>query len=686
MPGMTRRFRERVRQAIADEDLQIALDANADRRMSAHAQAFEAIGGLPDARSRAAAIRHQTLGQLDATLEDFKQALTSNGMLVHEADDAQAACHIVLDIARSHRARLVVKAKSMVSEEIDLNASLEAAGIQVVETDLGEYIVQLRGEKPAHIITPAIHLRRSQVGQTLADSLGVPYTDDVTEMTHTARLALRQAFLKADLGISGVNFGVAETGTLCLVTNEGNGRLVTTLPPVHIALMGIERLVPSLRDLALMLELLPRSATGQALTSYVSLIQRPRQPGDADGPQERHVVLIDNGRRRLRQSPQAAALLCIRCGACLNACPVYREVGGHAYDSVYPGPIGSVISPALFGSRRYGHLATASSLCGACEDVCPVGVPLTRLLVQTRHEFRSQAPSPSWLTLGLSAYARLAARPRLFRLAQSLAAIGLRALPRHNGWITAAPPPLSAWTRRRHLPPLQLRPCLVEEVEPQKAGGPAAAAFEPASLSGAPAVTHGSPHESLSSQFTQTLHALGGRVIACQPAEFGARLRELILERGWRIGLAWEDIDPWLEEARRAAESAGARLLHLPAGEPVSVEGTDLPRAEFGLTGSLAGLAATGTLAIPGGPGRPGLASLLPRAHLAMLHTGQLHASLQEWLAQGAGPSLSAWSQMALISGPSRTADIEMTLTIGVHGPEEVIVFLIDDSGGGFNS
>ncbi|MBI1854677.1 MAG: lactate utilization protein, partial [Chloroflexi bacterium] len=249
--------------------------------------------------------------------------------------------------------------------------------------------MQLRGEKPAHIITPAVHLRRADVGRLFHEKLGIPYTEDIPTLTDTARKVLREVFLAADIGISGVNFGVAETGTLCIVTNEGNGRMVTTMPPVHIALMGMERIVPTLDDLALMLSLLPRSATGQKLSVYTQLIHSPRRAGETDGAQERHLVIIDNGRSRLRNSPLHEALYCIRCGACLNACPVFRELGGHAYVgsdgsiAPYPGPIGSVVSPGLLG-ENFVHLAQASSLCGACKDACPVDIDLPKLLTRVR--------------------------------------------------------------------------------------------------------------------------------------------------------------------------------------------------------------------------------------------------------------------------------------------------------------
>ncbi|RMF46382.1 MAG: lactate utilization protein, partial [Anaerolineae bacterium] len=290
-------FRQRIREALANPALQSALDKNAERRKTVRARAFASLPeeGRP-LKARAHQIRQDVIGNLDALLETFVHNAQANGLRVHRAANAAEARRIVLDIVQQHNARLVAKSKSMVSEEIGLNAALEAAGVRVVETDLGEFIVQLRGEKPAHIITPAVHLRREDVGRTFAEKLGIPYTTDVAEMNAAARRTLREVFLRADVGISGVNFGVAESGTLCIVTNEGNGRMVTTLPKVHIALMGMERLVPRLDDLAVMLDLLPRSATGQKLTTYVSLLNRPRQPDDPDGPQERHVIILDNGR------------------------------------------------------------------------------------------------------------------------------------------------------------------------------------------------------------------------------------------------------------------------------------------------------------------------------------------------------------------------------------------------------
>ncbi|MGE5462796.1 MAG: LUD domain-containing protein, partial [Syntrophothermus sp.] len=370
----TSEFRKRIRTNISNDSLQMALDANTERRLRGRALAVAALPDWQERRQRAHAIRAHVIEHLEEYLSQFIARNEENGVTVHRARDAAEAIQIMLKIAAGVTARdkglLVAKSKSMVSEEINLNDVLQAQGIRVVETDLGEYIVQLRGEKPAHIITPAVHLRRNDVAQLFHDKLGIPYTEDISTLTLTARKVLREVFLTADIGISGVNFGIVENGAICIVTNEGNGRMVTTLPKTYIALMGMERLLPTLDDLALFLSMLPRSATTQKLSVYTQLLRKP-------GPnQARHLIILDNGRMRLRNSPLKEALYCIRCGACLNACPVFREIGGHAYIGAdqkiapYPGPIGSVVSPGLLG-ENFVHLAQASSLCGACKEICP---------------------------------------------------------------------------------------------------------------------------------------------------------------------------------------------------------------------------------------------------------------------------------------------------------------------------
>jgi L-lactate dehydrogenase complex protein LldF len=451
-------FRRRVAQALADPGLHVALDRAVEHSTAARAKA---MASLPDAdalRDHARQVRAHTLSRLDSYLTQFTGTVEAAGGQVHWAQDAAQARRIVLDLAAAHGVKLAVKSKSMVSEEIGLNHALEAAGIEVVESDLGEYIIQLAGETPSHIITPAIHKTKEQVGQLLHQKLGIPLTYDLLEMTVTARAVLRRIFLSADMGVSGVNFGVAETGSLCLVTNEGNGRMTTTLPRLHVALMGIERLVPSLEDLSLMLQLLGRSATGQKLSVYTSLLTGPRRPstasggeGEPDGPDELHLVLVDNGRSRILGSRLAEILYCIRCGACLGACPVYRQIGGHAYGSVYTGPIGAVLTPALYGAEDWADLPHASSLCGACREVCPVRIDLPKLLLDLRDEEVQAGRFPLWLRWGIHVYRLAATSPARFRLASRLAAWVTR-LPARRGWIRRLPPPLSAWTDTRDFP------------------------------------------------------------------------------------------------------------------------------------------------------------------------------------------------------------------------------------------
>jgi L-lactate dehydrogenase complex protein LldF len=347
----------------------------------------------------------------------------------------------------------------MVSEEIGLNAALESAGVTVVETDLGEFVVQVAREHPSHIITPIIHKNRAQVAQLFVERLGATAAEvaDVPAITAFARRLLRERFLDADLGISGVNFGVASTGSVCVVTNEGNGRLCTSAPRLHVALMGIERLVPTAADLGVMLDVLARSATGQTLSVYTNVITGPRRADEPDGPGELHIVLVDNGRSSVLGGDLAEMLYCIRCGACLNTCPVYQAMGGHAYGSVYPGPIGAVLTPALDARGPWQELPHASTLCGACREVCPVRIDIPRLLLALRHRGPAQGHGLRWLRVGLAAHAWLATRPRLYRLA-TRAAGWTAARASRDGFIGRLPGPLAAWTRTRDLRAPAARP------------------------------------------------------------------------------------------------------------------------------------------------------------------------------------------------------------------------------------
>ena len=350
---------------------------------------------LQSLRDLGEGIRRYALAHLPDLLEQLERNLTRNGIQVHWAQDAAQANQIILDIARRHQVRTMVKGKSMVSEEIGLNHAMEAAGVAALETDMGEFIVQKAGEGPSHIIMPAIHKNKQQIAQLFTETLpDTPYTEDVDELIQIGRHALRSSFAQAEMGLSGVNVAVAETGTLCLVENEGNGRMCTTVPKVHVAVTGIEKVVAKLEHVPPILSLLTRSATGQAITTYVNMISHPRQPGEKDGPEEVHLVLVDNGRTQAYADAQLRATLqCIRCGACMNHCPVYARLGGHAYGTTYPGPIGALISPHLLGLQETYPLAFASTLCGACSEVCPVRIPIPDLLVRLRNEAQASPGS-----------------------------------------------------------------------------------------------------------------------------------------------------------------------------------------------------------------------------------------------------------------------------------------------------
>lgn len=450
-PNVT--FHERVDDALRDQILHTALNRATGRFQSLRLDALSTLRDADAVRDRARIIRAHTLSRLDAYLEEFAAKVESAGGHVYFASDAQAMNDTVREIAKVHNVKTVVKGKSMISEETELNHALEAAGMRVVETDLGEFIVQLAGETPSHIIAPAIHKTKEQIGQLLHEKIDIPYTDDPAKMTAAARTKLRDEFLNADMGISGVNFGVAATGTICLVENEGNGRLTTTAPRVHVALMGIERIVPTLDDLSVMLQVLARSATGQKITVYTNLITGARRNGEVDGPDELYIVLLDNGRSKILGTEVAEILYCIRCGACLNACPVYREIGGHAYGSVYTGPVGAVLTPALGGIAEWSDLPQASSLCGACREVCPVRIDIPRMLLVERDQAKRAGKMPWWLSFGLGVYSFTVTRPALYRIATTVSRWGSRAVAAPTqGWIKTLPPPLNGWTRSRDFP------------------------------------------------------------------------------------------------------------------------------------------------------------------------------------------------------------------------------------------
>ncbi len=445
-------FRARAVAATGDTALHRKLDAASLRFLDERAQVFAALPDADARRDRARAVKAHAIATLDTLLPELERRFTANGGIVHWARDGAEACAIVLDIAARAGVRLVVKGKSMVSEEIGLNARLETAGIEAVETDLGEYIVQLAGEPPSHIITPAIHLSQGDVAALFTARLGEPLHTTAEALTAAARRVLRAKFRTAGMGITGVNFASAESGTLVVVENEGNGRMALTLPRVHVALMGIEKLVARDEDFAPMLELLPRSATGQTLTSYVSFVTGPRRDDEIDGPDAVHLVLLDNGRTRLLADPiMREALYCLRCGACLNACPVYRRIGGHAYGYAYSGPIGAVIAPALLGIERVPDLPFASTLCGACRDVCPVRIDIPRLLLTWRARIAAAVPRAWSERLLVRGWQWIASSPRRYRMVAPIVRAGSALVARIPALARLAPP-LVAWRRGRELP------------------------------------------------------------------------------------------------------------------------------------------------------------------------------------------------------------------------------------------
>jgi len=381
-------FHARVDKALNNPQLRRNLRSAMDGLIEKRAAAFPDPIELNELRSLGNQRRANALAKLPELLEQLEANCQKNGIHVHWAKTTEEANQIVLEIMQRHKATRMVKGKSMVSEEMELNHFMAEQGIECLESDLGEYIIQLDNELPSHIIVPAIHKSKQEIAQLFKDKHpGVEYTEDVEALTAIARETLRKKFYEADVGLSGVNFAVAETGTLCLVENEGNGRMSTTIPPVHIAVTGIEKVVEKLTDLPPLLRLLTNSATGQHITTYFNMISSPRKEGEKDGPKEVHLLLLDNGRSRIYEDEQLmASLRCIRCGACMNHCPVYTKIGGHAYGSTIPGPIGSVIEPQKYGLDKFGILPTASTLCGACGEACPVQIPLPSLLHRLRYE------------------------------------------------------------------------------------------------------------------------------------------------------------------------------------------------------------------------------------------------------------------------------------------------------------
>ncbi|MFP6565919.1 MAG: LutB/LldF family L-lactate oxidation iron-sulfur protein [Dehalococcoidia bacterium] len=464
MQSHTKDFRQGAGAALSDPKIQANLEGLYNGFHQARIDASDQTPDWEGLQDKGRAIKAHTLDNLAYYLELVERNVIASGGHIYFAKDAEAASNYVVNLAKERGIELVIKGKSMVSEEMALNHRLEEEGIEPVETDLGEYIVQLAEETPFHIIAPAIHKSRGEVSELFVEKLNVPMYDNIEDLTREARDQLRQKFVDAGMGITGANFIVAETGTVTLVTNEGNGRMCTSMPKIHVAITGMEKVVPSIEDLGLFLRLLIRSATGQRISSYVTTVTGPRGEDEVDGPEEFHLVIVDNGRSKMLADPNLReALYCLRCGACLNACPVYRKVGGHAYGWVYPGPIGAIVSPMLTNLSEAKDLPYASTLCGACKEACPVKINIPRMLLYLRKELTQGETYPEHKSVSMAESTAVkgwrASVSSSFMMRLSNLGGRLLQLPFvRGGRIDRLPSPLSGWTKHRKFPAIASKP------------------------------------------------------------------------------------------------------------------------------------------------------------------------------------------------------------------------------------
>ena len=457
----TENYVAEAKKAIKNQVLQAALADLQQRFGRGAAESYRQLPEGPDLRLRAHDIRMNTIENLDDVLETLATNIRKNGGHVFFAEDHRAAVNYCLEVAHKHKVKRIVKGKSMVSEEIGLNDALIDAGIEVSETDLGEYIIQLAGETPSHIMAPAIHKTRNDIGSLFAEKLDIPYDDDPPRLTWSARKALREKFLTADMGTSSCNIACAETGHITTVSNEGNIRMSTTLPKIHIAIMGMERVTALLEDHDILLRLLCRGAAAQHMATYVSYIGGPRSAGHADGPQEFHLVILDNGRSRILADEEFREMLCcIRCAACLNVCPVYAKIGGHSYGYAYCGPVGAVVTPLLVGINRSKDLCQGETLCGACQDICPVNIDIPRMLLALRTKLAEGdtawgvTPADRKEKLLFQAWSWMIRNRGLYDIVVKLAATGQKLFSQKDGMVHRLPPPMHGWTKGRDIRPL----------------------------------------------------------------------------------------------------------------------------------------------------------------------------------------------------------------------------------------
>ncbi|WP_066187991.1 LutB/LldF family L-lactate oxidation iron-sulfur protein [Gracilibacillus timonensis] len=445
-------YKERVDQGIDNDFMRQAVSSAQGRFRKGRLSQAEELGDWEDWRQLGSEIRSHTLENIDYYLYQLSEQVEKRGGHVFFAETAEEANDYIENVVKKKEAKKVVKTKSMVTEEIGLNHTLEQAGADVVESDLGEWILQLDEDPPSHIVTPALHKNRQQIRETFADKKGYDQTDVPEELAAFARQQLREEFLSADVGITGCNFAIADSGAVTLVTNEGNAEMVTSLPDTQITVMGMERIVPSWEDMEVLVSLLTRAAVGQKLTSYITAITGTRLEGEVDGPEDYHLVIVDNGRSKILGTEFQSALHCIRCAACINVCPVYRHVGGHAYNSIYPGPIGAVLTPLLDGYDDHKELPYASSLCAACTEACPVKIPLHEQLIRHREIIvEEEKRSPAMERIAMKGFAQWASHPAAYKLSTKMARTALKPWTKEE-YVEDGPGPLKGWTDVRDFP------------------------------------------------------------------------------------------------------------------------------------------------------------------------------------------------------------------------------------------